>query len=118
MWVKVNAPADRKIARLVEALSRFSKLRTIESCQGSKKTGAWVCFAYGEDQSWKDLSEFVCGYFAPKLAHLVNEAANVSIQITESGRIQGELSVRPGMIDTVTTAVEKLARVYRAYDLP
>jgi hypothetical protein len=46
-WVKVNTTVDKGISRLIEALSDFPKLKTIESCQGTKGW-AWVCFDYGD----------------------------------------------------------------------
>ena len=105
-WVKVNAPVDEGISDLIEALSMFPRLETIESCQGEP---AWICFRLG---SYQELAEFVCGYFGVGLARLIGDAANVSIRVTESEIIRGELSVRPGMIDATARAVERLARDY------
>ena len=116
-WAKVNAPVDEAIAGLVGALSTFHQLQTIESCQGDAQEadgqrGAWICFQYGnswDEDPWRDLAEFVLGDFGPALAELVHDAASVSLQVTEAGRIQGELVVKPGMIVMVTEAVERLA---------
>jgi hypothetical protein len=107
-WVKVNARVDEEIAGLVETLSLFPKLQTIESCQGYGSRAAWVCFIYGE--CWEDLTQFVCGYLGVRLAETVGDTASLSIHVSESGTIRGELSIRPGMIDATTSAIRQLAR--------
>ena len=47
-WVKVNTQVDRGIAALIEALSIFPELRTLESCEGTEDS-AWVCFDWEEE---------------------------------------------------------------------
>lgn len=63
VFVKINAPVDAAICDLVSALGAFPSLETIESCQGSEKSSAWVCFRYGNywDHPWRDLAAFVFG---------------------------------------------------------
>jgi len=95
-WVKVNAPVDRKISGIIAALGESPLLESIESCEGSGTTWAWVCFRYGSywKHPWKDLTEF--GYLAPGLVEGLGDDVSVRIQVTPSGQIFGELSVRPG----------------------
>lgn len=98
--------------RLVEALSAFPELQTLESCEGDESQGAWVSFWYGSywDHSWHDLSEFVLGYLGPRLAREVGDSAELAIRVTESGVPQGELSIRPGAAPVVINALRNLAR--------
>lgn len=93
VWVKVNAPVDRGVASLVEALSRFTGLRTIESCQGPP---AWVCFDAGEGE-WQQLADLVLN----KLRSVAGDGARFEI-VSDDGPLQGELTVIPeAIIDTV-----------------
>ncbi|MBM4160972.1 MAG: hypothetical protein FJ217_07725 [Ignavibacteria bacterium] len=110
-WTKVNAPVDEGVSELVSALSLFRKLQTLESCEGPP---AWVCFKYGSywDNEWMELSRFLCGFFGVALARLVGDAAQLSIQLTASGTIRGELIVRPRMMAATIRAIEHLAREY------
>jgi hypothetical protein len=55
--VKVNAPVDRGVAPLVEALNRFPGVVSVESCEGDGEREAYVSFHYGDD--WKQLADFV-----------------------------------------------------------
>lgn len=87
-------------------------MQTIESCQGGNGRPVWICFIYGDCSGghWEELAHFVLGYFGPNLARHVGDAASVSIYVSESGTIRGELSIRPEAIDTVTTAIKALAK--------
>ncbi len=71
-----------------------------------------MCFHYGDHwkHPWRDLAGFVLGYLGPELARLVGDAASVAIHVTESGRVQGELIVRPGMVVVTSKAIGRLAR--------
>jgi len=111
-WIKVNAPVDRGISRIVSALSEFPELETIESCEGDNNP--WVCFRYGSywDNPWHDLAEFVFGYLSAKLYAIVGDDVNISIHATPSGNIFGELSIRPGATDRAIEAISALAKVY------
>jgi hypothetical protein len=110
-WIKVNAPVDEGISGIVSALGRFPTLETVESCQGNCQKGAWVCFRYGKywEGGWTEISDFVLGYLAPGLVEAVGDDASVRIQVTTSGQIFGELSIRPGAEHRVEIALRKLA---------
>ena len=110
-WVKVNAPVDERIRELIEALSAFPKLQTIESCQGDENTGAWVAFWYGEywDTSWNELAIFVLGYLGPKLMSELGDRVSLSIQVNSAGLPLGELTVRPGAITRTARLLRDLA---------
>jgi len=111
-WVKVNAPVDQRISGIVAALSLFPSLETIESCEGTAKDGAWICFRYGSywEHPWHDLADFVLGYMAPSLRAKVGDDASVRIQATPSGQFFGELSIRPQAVSNVETALRELVR--------
>jgi len=111
-WVKVNAPVDAGVHGIVSSLSDFPSLETVESCEGSNGSGPWVCFRYGSywEHPWRDLTEFVLGYIAPRLAASVGDDASVRIQTTPGGQVFGELNVRPGATSQVEAALRDLAR--------
>lgn len=111
-WIKVNAPVDEGVAGLISALANFPALETVESCAGNDKQGPWVCFRYGAywENPWRELSEFVLGAFAPALLDAVGDDANVRIQVTPSGQVFGELSIRPGAASEVEAAIRRLPK--------
>lgn len=111
-WARVNAPVDSGVAPLVEALGRFKRLQTLESCEtGGVFGGPWVCFWYGAywESPWRDLSEFVLGYLGPALAEQMRGDAKLSLSVTSAGRIHGELEVRPGAVEATARALVQLA---------
>jgi hypothetical protein len=115
-WVKVNAPVDQRISGIISALGEFPSLESIESCEGRRSHGAWVCFRYGSywKHPWKDLAEFVLGYLAPGLVEALGDDVSVRIQVTPSGQIFGELSVRAGAEYRVEVQLRKLAKGFSA----
>lgn len=110
-WAKVNVPVDEGIKELVEALSEFPKLQTIESCEDVGNGTAWVCFWYGNHwkNSWEELAEFVLGYLGKELKKELGEDMNLSIQVNNGGLPQGELEVRQGAIIHTARLLRKLA---------
>lgn len=117
VWGKVNAPLDRGIRSLVEALSLFPQLETIESCEGSPRDGLWICFRYGAywENPWRDLCEFVFGYLGPGLAHEIGDRASVSVQVSTFGEARGELVTRRGAERRVVAALKRLSRAHDAW---
>lgn len=112
VWVKVNAPVDSGVSGIVSALSLFPQLETVESCEGDSERGSWVCFRYGSywKRPWYDLVNFVLGCLGPGIIGQVGDDAGVRIQMTPSGQVFGELSVRPGASQRVESALRLLAR--------
>jgi hypothetical protein len=112
LFTKVNAPVDVGVSGIISALSEFSALSTFESCQGDEERGPWVCFRYGEywKHPWRELADFVLGYLAPGLMEAVGDDATVRIEMTPSGQIFGEISVRPGADHRVEQALWELVR--------
>ena len=110
VWVRVNAHVDEGVRELIEALSRFPRLRTIESCQGDGK-GAYVAFYYGGDREdeWPALAELLLGKIGPTLARELGDLVHTSIYVTECGLVQGELTVRPGAMDDTVKLLHLLA---------
>jgi hypothetical protein len=110
-FVKVNVPVDKGISGIICALSNFSTLETVESCEGNQERGPWVCFYYGEywEHDWRELAEFVLNYLAPGLYAAVGDDVNVKIQTTPSG-VFGEISVRPGATNQVEKALYDLSK--------
>lgn len=114
VWTKVNAQVDEGIVDLIEALSLFPQLTTIESCQDLNPSGAFVCFQYGGDcpESWRNLSEFVLGYLGPGLMAELGDLVNISITVTTWGDSRCDLSIRDGVIDRATKTIRKLAKKF------
>jgi hypothetical protein len=110
VWTKVNAPVDRGAALLVSALSAFSKLQTLESCEGTNGW-AWVTFIYGEQhwkQPWEHLSKFVLGFLGPALTNELGDRVRVSICVTEAGLYRAEMAVRTEAIPATIEVLGKL----------
>ena len=116
VFTKVNAPVDSGVSGFIAALSAFSALSTFESCQGDDERGPWVCFRYGQywKHPWRELADFVLGYLAPGLIEAVGDDATVRIEVSPSGQVFGEISVRPGAQHRVEQAVWELARDFTA----
>lgn len=119
VWAKVNVPVDSEIAELIEALSAFPMLETLESCQGPKDGPARVCFLYGNYWShpWKDIAEFGFEFLAPGLAAEIGDDARLSLELNGSGVTQGHLTVRAGAIHQATNALRRLLPRFSASHL-
>jgi hypothetical protein len=115
-WTKVNAPVDQGVSALVEALSRFHELETVESCQGDQNEGSWVCFRYGRywEEPWRDLTEFVFGFLAPRLFEKVGDSAQLVLRPRAGGIALADLSIRPMMERDVEAALQELAADFSA----
>lgn len=111
VWVKVNTHVDEGVRELVQALSEFRGLRTIESCQGHQGEAAWVCFFVGQDREdeWPALTDLLLGNVGPALARELGDLAHVSIHVMETGLVQGELTVRPDAMDDTVRLLRRLA---------
>lgn len=73
---------DAAIVDLIEILSSFPYLETVESCQGNDKEPAWVCFLYGRywERPWQELAEFVFGFLGPRL---IAEIGTMSVLVSD-----------------------------------
>lgn len=114
VYGKVNVPIDKGIINLINALSLFPQLQTIECCQGNSQSPAWVSFYYGQhwEHPWKDLTGFVLEYFGPGIVKQVGDRVDVLIRVAETGKIYCELTVKRGAISLVTKAIKKLYREF------
>lgn len=107
VWARVNAPVDEGARGLVEALSAFEGLQTIESCQGPP---VWVCFHVGYDPgAWEAPCRLVLGTIGPALMRAVGDGAEVSMRVTQVGFVQGELTVHPDVLDDTVSLLHTLA---------
>lgn len=59
-----------------------------------------------------ELAHFALRYFGPRIAHKIDDRANVIIRVAENGQIYGELSLKQDAISVVTKAVRELYREY------
>jgi hypothetical protein len=117
IWVKVNAPVDKDIAGLIEALSLFPRLQTIESCQQDGHRPIWVSFTYGlyqpEPNDWQELADFVLGYFGRELTKKLGDRIDIRIRVAETGNIRAELFVYPDSLVRTVRVVRLLARNFK-----
>ncbi len=102
---------------LIEALSAFPKLQTIECCEGevNKPRGsdpAWVCFVYGDPlgNPRRELAEFVLEFLGPRLAEELGDRVSLCLRVTSWGDARGELAVPPGVYPKLVSALRRLAR--------
>jgi hypothetical protein len=110
-WAKVNVAVDRGVVGLVDALSLFPELETIESCEGSDGEAAWICFRYGHywDDEWRELVDFVFNFLAPNLFERVGDSVTLVVRPRESGAALADFSVRPESKREVELALRDLA---------
>lgn len=111
-WARANAPVDEFIVSLIEALSSFPHLESIESCQGDGQGPIWVCFHYGEywKRPWQDLVEFVFGYLGPGLEEQIGDSARLSVGLDQTGVAVADLHIRPEALEQTVRALRQLRR--------
>ncbi len=116
IYVKVNTPVDEGVAELIEALSLFPKLKTSESCEEDSPGKAWVSFYYGDywDNAWSELSDFLFGYFSPKMNNYFNDDIDIVIRATEFSGARAEIFVPQHLIDSVAKKIRELAANYQS----
>ena len=110
VMAKVNVPVDRNLQGLVEALSLFSELQTIE-CDEQKNGDAWISFVYGNQEkpdTWKPLSSFVFSKLGPTLAEEFGDRVSLNVQVTESGSYRAEMTVQKAAISAVVKSLKSL----------
>jgi hypothetical protein len=124
VWIKVNAPIDEGIAELIEALSSFPMLQTIESCQGdaaepvSGEEGqpAKIFFYYGQHDHahpYRDIAEFVLGYLGPELMGDLGDRVSVQLDVVTEYIVMGILTVRQGAMRRTIRAIRRLRRNFK-----
>jgi hypothetical protein len=111
-WAKVNAPVDSGIVGVVEALSLFPRLETVESCEANHINEPWICFRYGkywDNGGWRELANFVFDFLAPKLFERVGDSVSIVVRPREGGAALADLSIRPESKREVESALRELA---------
>ena len=108
-WAKVNAPVDVGVKMLVEALSAFEGLESVESCEGPP---AWVCFRYGRwwEDPWRALAGFVLGRIGPHLATRLGDRVSVRVFLADTGGALAEITVREGAMVMTLDALAELEK--------
>ena len=102
----MNARVDAGIAPLVEALSEYANIRTLESCEGAEDP-AYIIFDSG-DEDWESLSRFVFEVLGPSLMAEFGERVSLNVGIAESGVYRAEMTVNKIDIPAVSRAVREL----------
>ena len=109
---KVNVSVDRNLKDLIEALSQFPELQTVE-CDEQKNGDAWVCFVYGNQEksdAWKPLSKFVLSTLGPSLMEEFGDRVTLNVQVTESGSYRAEMTASKAIIPAVSKAIRQMAK--------
>lgn len=105
VWVKVNAPVDQGIARVVAALSRLDHLHTLDSCEGIKGSKpAHVYFNYGD---WREIGELMFERIGPALWGKCGDQAIVSLEIFNESIPMGKISFDKESTDIVASLLEE-----------
>lgn len=90
VWVKVNAPVDRGIAKVVSILCRLEHLHTIDSCEGiAGSAPAHVYFTCGD---WREIGELLFERIGPALWDRFGNEAVVSLEVFNESAPMGKLS--------------------------
>lgn len=106
VWVKVNAQVDKGMAPLIEALSAFPGVRTVESCEGNAET-AWVAFDCGE-QEWEALARLVLADLGPALAEEFGDRLSLTVTVTSGGLYRAEMTLAKAVIPAVSKSLRQL----------
>lgn len=119
-------PVDEGLVDLIEALSLFPMLQTIESCQGEtakpasdgEGQPAQIFFHYGQHDHahpYRQIAEFVLGYLGPELMRDLGDRINIRLDVTTQYIVMGTLTVRHGAMRRTVRAVRRLHRDFKGY---
>lgn len=107
-WVKVNAPVDVGVAKLVDVLNSVEGLETLQSCQGEPGgRDGYVYFAYGD---WRKICDLVFQKIGPKLKKIADEDARLVVDATSGDAPMAKLSFRAEAADRVVSALKEVLR--------
>ena len=107
--VKVNAYVDEGIAPLVEALNGFLGVVTLDSCEGSGDSHAYVHFAIRGDST--GTFSFV-QHLSAGLGRQLPSSSEYSVYIEwgdEAERPIGRIIVKRGCVEMLTKALKEIA---------
>lgn len=103
-WVRVNAQVDKRMARIVSALSQIEGLQTLQSCQGNERgSEAYIYFWYGP---WQETCRFVFAALLPALQSAGIEDVNVSVEVFNGSLPTGKIGFSARALERATLAVE------------
>jgi hypothetical protein len=106
VWVKVNVPVDRGIARVVSILNRLEGLHTLDSCEGILGAKpAHVYFNYGD---WRRIGQLVFEQIGPALWGKFGNEAVVSLEVFNESEPMGKLSFDKEATDAVASLLDGL----------
>jgi hypothetical protein len=106
VWIKVNAPVDRGIARVVSLLSEFQCLHTLDSCEGIE--GGKPAHVYFNCGDWRELGHLLFDQIGPALWRRFGNDAVVSLEIFNDSRPMGKLSFDNEATDVVASVLDSL----------
>ena len=111
-FAKVNVPIDKEIKNIVEALSFFPKLQTIESCQEISAGKAFVCFYYGNywENKWEELTKFIFDFLGPRMLNVLGDNVDISVRINSNGDVYAELIVTKESVEQAVSIIQDAAQ--------
>ena len=107
--VKVNAYVDEGIAPLVEALNGFLGVVTLDSCEGSGDSHAYVHFAIRGDSTG---TFSLVQHLSAALGRQLPSSSEYSVYIEwgdEAERPIGSIIVKRGCVEMLTRALKEIA---------
>jgi hypothetical protein len=104
VFVKVNAPVDKGMARIVEALSSIEGLQTLQSCECSQSEESYIHFWYG---SWEQASRLVFEKIIPALESIGVSAVG-SVEIFNGSAPTARIGFSAAALEKATAAIELL----------
>jgi hypothetical protein len=102
VWVKVNAPVDKGMARIVSALNSVDGLQTLQSCQGSAAGEAYIYFSYG---SWDKTARLVFEGIVPALESSGTNTTGV-VEVFNGSLPIAKISFDAAVLEKATAAIE------------
>lgn len=108
IFVKVNAPVDRGIAPLVEALSAIPDLETLESCQGDPDSHkmAYVFFRY---RDWQAAGELLFEQILGALDEDLRAEVSVSLTAYDTSHAQGRIAVEQSAMPALINVIRSVS---------
>ena len=114
LCTKANVRVDEGVVGIIDALSNFPLLETVESCQGHGNEAAWVCFLYGT-HPWLDIFTFGLGFLAPELFNQLGDGVNITLRPLASGLVMADLTIRQEALGSAENTLRKLAKRSHAH---
>ncbi len=102
--IKVNAPVDKGIAKIVSLLNQLKGFYTIDSCE-DKNGWAYVYFRY---KDWKTICNLLFNILGSKLIMHYGEDVVLSVTLTDDIEPIGKISFRKELTKKLYTTTQEI----------